>query len=88
MLKLYEEKIIDGVLSWRNSSEEHWVQFSPEALTISLMVERTFTRYRETDAQARERRQAVEVAAYLIAERQGFQGNPLDHWLEAERQVK
>ncbi len=34
-----------------------------------------------------ERYRMVEMAAYFIAERHGFQGNSIEHWGEAERQI-
>jgi len=30
----------------------------------------------------------VEVAAYFIAERDGFAGNPVDYWIAAEMEIK
>lgn len=30
----------------------------------------------------------VEMAAYYIAERHGFEGNPSDYWTQAEAQIK
>ena len=34
-----------------------------------------------------ERHRATKVAAYLLAEKNGFQGNPADYWAEAKRQL-
>lgn len=34
-----------------------------------------------------QRRHYVEVAAYFIAERRGFAGDPLQDWLEAEAEI-
>jgi hypothetical protein len=34
-----------------------------------------------------ERQRLVEQAAYFIAERRGFQGNPHDDWVAAEEEV-
>jgi hypothetical protein len=36
---------------------------------------------------AHERYKMTEVAAYFIAEKQGFTGNPVDFWLQAEQQI-
>lgn len=30
----------------------------------------------------------ISEAAYFLAEKNGFQGNQVDYWLEAERQLK
>jgi len=35
-----------------------------------------------------ERYRMTEVAAYYIAERDGFAGNPSDYWIKAEAQIK
>lgn len=35
-----------------------------------------------------ERYRMVEVTAYFIAERNGFQGDATEHWVAAEREVK
>jgi hypothetical protein len=47
---------------------------------------------RKTTAKARkigaeERYRMIEVAAYYLAENNGFQGNTLDYWVAAEAQV-
>jgi hypothetical protein len=34
-----------------------------------------------------ERYRAIEERAYLLAERNGFQGDPLGYWLDAEREM-
>jgi len=34
-----------------------------------------------------ERYKMTEVAAYFIAEKHGFTGNPVDFWLQAEQQI-
>jgi hypothetical protein len=36
----YEELVVDGVLSYRNSTVEPWTQFSALALTVALMTAR------------------------------------------------
>jgi hypothetical protein len=35
-----------------------------------------------------ERYKMIEVAAYYVAEKNGFGGQPMDYWLEAERQIE
>jgi len=35
-----------------------------------------------------ERRRRIEVAAYLIAEREGFSTDPAHNWIAAEREVE
>lgn len=35
-----------------------------------------------------ERYRMIEVAAYYIAEKDGFAGNPVDYWIAAELQFK
>lgn len=35
-----------------------------------------------------QRYKMVEVAAYYLAERNGFAGNPSDYWIEAEAQIE
>ncbi len=39
-------------------------------------------------ASPEERYRMTEVAAYYIAERNSFAGNPSDYWIEAEIQIK
>jgi len=36
---------------------------------------------------AEERRRMIEVAAYYIAERNGFRGDPAAHWAQAEAEI-
>lgn len=40
----FEEKVIGGVLSWRVTPEGEWTQYTPEALTVSLVSERSRTK--------------------------------------------
>ncbi len=37
---------------------------------------------------AEQRYKMVEMAAYYIAERHGFEGNPSDFWIQAEAQIE
>ena len=37
----YEEKVINGVLCWRNTPQGRWERFSIEALTSALISERS-----------------------------------------------
>ncbi|HEY8354164.1 MAG TPA: DUF2934 domain-containing protein [Methylophilaceae bacterium] len=39
------------------------------------------------DIRPEERHHMVEVAAYFLAERNGFAGNPVEYWTAAERQI-
>lgn len=38
-------------------------------------------------ANLQERYKMIEVAAYYIAEKNGFSGNPVDYWIAAEAQI-
>jgi hypothetical protein len=40
-----------------------------------------------TPADLQQHYKMVEVAAYYIAERNGFAGNPVDYWIAAELQI-
>lgn len=45
----YEEKVIDGVLCWRNTPDGEWTQFKSDALTIALRAERVRSKKLEED---------------------------------------
>jgi hypothetical protein len=38
---MMEEKVIEGVLCWRESADNEWVQYTAESLTIALISERS-----------------------------------------------
>lgn len=40
-----------------------------------------------TTADLEQRYRMIEVAAYYIAEKDGFTGNPVDYWIAAELQI-
>lgn len=41
-----------------------------------------------TTVDLEQRYRMIEVAAYFIAESDGFSGNPVDYWIAAEAQIK
>jgi hypothetical protein len=55
------------------------------AVKKAAAPKKTSTKTRKIGAE--ERYRMIEVAAYYLAENNGFQGNTLDYWVAAELQV-
>lgn len=69
----------------------------PKAATKATTVKKTTTTAKKPTTAKKSKSVAaspehhyrmVEIAAYYLAEKDGFSGNPVDYWIAAELQIK
>jgi Protein of unknown function (DUF2934) len=55
--------------------------------TKTTMITPKAVKVTTTTANNEQRHQQVQLAAYLRAEKHGFEGDPMQHWIAAEKEV-
>ncbi len=62
---------------------------TPKASAVKTVAKKTSTKKTaNTKISPEQHYKMIEMAAYFIAERNGFSGSPSDYWTEAETQIK